>query len=124
MDPQPMENLEWHLFEYEISKCDACALYRLELKLVDGKKSPKGKEGKVGNDSLADLQKQMGRLTAAPRDKRSVKGRAKSNLKDAAPYANSTANQTAPTSDGFDYGTGAPYDYLVDNLTGYGGYLT
>lgn len=124
MDPQPMENLEWHLFEYEISKCDACALYRLELKLVDGKKSPKGKEGKVGNDSLADLQKQMGRLTAAPRDKRSVKGRAKSNLKDAAPNANSAPNQTAPTSDVLDYGTGAPYDYLVDNLTGYGGYST
>ncbi|KAK1378659.1 transcription factor VOZ1 [Heracleum sosnowskyi] len=124
MDPQPMENLEWHLFEYEISKCDACALYRLELKLVDGKKSPKGKEGKVGNDSLADLQKQMGRLTAAPRDKRFVKGRAKSNLKEAALIANSAPNQMAPTTDGFDYGTGAPYDYLVDNLTGYGGFST
>ncbi|KAL8103674.1 hypothetical protein AgCh_028031 [Apium graveolens] len=124
MDPQPMENLEWHLFEYEISKCDACALYRLELKLVDGKKSPKGKEGKVGNDSLADLQKQMGRLTAAPRDKRSVKGRAKSNLKDAAPNVNSAPNQTASMGVGFDYGPGANYDYLVDNLTGYGGYST
>lgn len=124
MDPQPMENLEWHLFEYEISKCDACALYRLELKLVDGKKSPKGKEGKVGNDSLADLQKQMGRLTAAPRDKRSVKGRAKSNLKDAAPNVNSAPNLTASTGVGFDYGPGANYDYLVDNLTGYGGYST
>lgn len=119
MDPQPVENLEWHLFEYEISKCDAWALYRLELKLVDGKKSPKGK---AGNDSVADLQKQMRRLTAAPRDKRSVKGRVKSSLKDAAPNVYSASNQTAPTSDGFDYGTGAPYDYLVDNLSGYGGY--
>ncbi|MFS7888869.1 putative transcription factor VOZ family [Helianthus anomalus] len=40
MDLQPMKFLEWHLYEYEISKYDACALYRLELKLVDGKKTP------------------------------------------------------------------------------------
>ena len=37
MDPQPMKNLEWHLYEYEINKYDSWALYRLELKLVDGK---------------------------------------------------------------------------------------
>jgi hypothetical protein len=43
MDPQPLKGLEWHLYEYEISNYDACALYRLELKLVDEKKSPKGK---------------------------------------------------------------------------------
>ncbi|KAJ4703560.1 transcription factor VOZ1 [Melia azedarach] len=72
MDPQPLNHFEWHLYEYEINKCDACALYRLELKLVDGKKSAKGK---VTNDSVADLQKQMGRLTAEfPSDnKRTVK---------------------------------------------------
>ncbi|KAI3796820.1 hypothetical protein L1987_39506 [Smallanthus sonchifolius] len=52
---------EWHLYEYEISKCGLCALYRLELKLVDGKKITKGK---IANDSVVDLQKQMGRLTA------------------------------------------------------------
>ncbi|KAJ6728527.1 TRANSCRIPTION FACTOR VOZ1 [Salix koriyanagi] len=61
MDPQPLNNFEWHLYEYEINNCDACALYRLELKAVDGKKSAKGK---VANESVADLQKQMGRLTA------------------------------------------------------------
>lgn len=43
MDPQPMKLVEWHLYEYEINKYDACALYRLELKLVDRKKNPKGK---------------------------------------------------------------------------------
>lgn len=43
MDPQPMKFVEWHLYEYEINKYDACALYRLELKLVDRKKNPKGK---------------------------------------------------------------------------------
>lgn len=76
MDPQPMGNFEWHLYEYEINKYNACALYRLELKRADGKKSPKGK---LGNDSVADLQKQMGRLTAEfPNEKqRIVKGRGK-----------------------------------------------
>lgn len=59
MDPQPLNCFEWHLFEYEINNCDACALYRLEFKLVDGKKNLKGK---ITNDSLVDLQKQMGRL--------------------------------------------------------------
>ena len=61
MDPQPPGCHEWHLFEYEINKCDLCALYRLELKLTNGKRSPKGK---VSKDPLADLQKKMGRLTA------------------------------------------------------------
>ncbi|KAL5571055.1 hypothetical protein UlMin_020652 [Ulmus minor] len=77
MDPQPSNVHEWHLYEYEISNHTSCALYRLELKLVDGKKSPKGKlsnnspgdrkknpKEKVSKDSLADLQKKMGRLTA------------------------------------------------------------
>ncbi|XP_021907726.1 transcription factor VOZ1 [Carica papaya] len=31
MDPQPLNHFEWHLYEYEINKCDACALYRLDL---------------------------------------------------------------------------------------------
>ncbi|EEF37283.1 conserved hypothetical protein [Ricinus communis] len=61
MDPQPPGCYGWHLYEYEISNSDACALYRLELKFVDEKKTPKGK---VMKDSLADLQKKMGRLTA------------------------------------------------------------
>lgn len=62
MDPQPLSYLEWHLFEYEIINNDGCALYRLELKLVDKKKSPKGK---VTKESLTDLQNKMGKLTAA-----------------------------------------------------------
>ncbi|XAR66520.1 hypothetical protein NMG60_11012790 [Bertholletia excelsa] len=80
MDPQPRKDFEWHLYEYEINKCDACALYRLEFKLVDGKKNSKGK---VSNDSVADLQKQMGRLTAEfPLDnKQSIKGRMKATQK-------------------------------------------
>lgn len=73
MDPQPMKSLEWHLFEYQITKCDDCALYRLELKLVHGKKGTKGK-----TDSVSDLQKQMKSLTAEVqpegRNKRAVKG--------------------------------------------------
>ncbi|KAM7276537.1 hypothetical protein ACFE04_018403 [Oxalis oulophora] len=61
MDPQPSNSHEWHLFEYEIYSCVACALYRLELKLGSAKKTPKAK---VLKDPLADLQKKMGRLTA------------------------------------------------------------
>ncbi|KAF5732588.1 transcription factor VOZ1-like [Tripterygium wilfordii] len=74
MDPQPSGCFEWHLFEYEINGCDAFALYRLEVKLSSAKKSPKGK---VSKDSLADLQKKMGRLTAefSSDNKPSVKDR-------------------------------------------------
>ncbi|KAM0003476.1 putative transcription factor VOZ1/VOZ2 [Helianthus debilis subsp. tardiflorus] len=126
MDPQPMKFLEWHLYEYEISKYDACALYRLELKLVDGKKTPKGK---IANDSVADLQKQMGRLTAEfqlennNNNKRSVKGRGKANLKDNKDGAtvHPGSNPTAPDG-GLDNGSNASFDYLVEDLGGY--YLT
>ncbi|GFP79746.1 transcription factor voz1 [Phtheirospermum japonicum] len=105
MDPQPMENFEWHLYEYEINKYDACALYRLEVKRVDGKKIPKGK---LSNDSVADLQKKLGRLS--PIDKqRVVKGRGKGNV-------------LASSGEGFNYVRGGPYDYLVDDVNGY--YLT
>ncbi|PKU88041.1 Transcription factor VOZ1 [Dendrobium catenatum] len=60
MDPQPSNHFEWHLFEYEISNCDACALYRLEFKLADHKKSCRAKP----NVDLLDLQQQMGKLSA------------------------------------------------------------
>ncbi|KAI9093245.1 hypothetical protein K1719_027259 [Acacia pycnantha] len=61
MDPQPLSYLEWHLYEYSVDKHDGYALYRLELKLVDKKKSPKGK---VTKESLADIQNKMGKLSA------------------------------------------------------------
>ncbi|KAK9150342.1 hypothetical protein Syun_008651 [Stephania yunnanensis] len=120
MDPQPLTRFEWHLYEYEINNCDACALYRLELKLVDGKKSPKGK---VMNDPLADLQKQMGRLTAEfPMDnKRSVKGRIKTNPKDNTGNGYSVPTQMAPANEGFGYSVNGPYSYLVNNSNDYYG---
>lgn len=127
MDPQPSQFFEWHLFEYEISKCDPCALYRLELKLVDGKKTPKGK---IANDSVADLQKQMGRLTAEfqlennknNNNKRSVKGRGKANLKDNNNNNNGgstvyTGSNPTPPDDGLD-----SLNYLIEDVGGY--YLT
>ncbi|XP_068319874.1 transcription factor VOZ1-like isoform X1 [Pyrus communis] len=118
MDPQPLNHFEWHLYEYEINKCDACALYRLELKLVDGKKNSKSK---LTNDSVADLQKQMGRLSAEfPSDnKRTVKGRAKVNAKVSVGNVYYAPNRGATTNGTFDYEMGAPYDYLVDNVNGY-----
>ncbi|KAJ8761433.1 hypothetical protein K2173_001564 [Erythroxylum novogranatense] len=114
MDPQPLNNFEWHLYEYEINKCDACALYRLELKAVDGKKNAKGK---ITNESVADLQKQMGRLTAEfPSDnKRSVKGRTKTIAKVGVGSAYSPSNRMAAINEAFDYGLGPQYDYLVEN---------
>lgn len=122
MDPQPMENFEWHLYEYEINKYDACALYRLEVKRVDGKKSPKGKPA---NDSVADLQKQLGRLTAEfPNDKqhRVVKARGKANLKDGTGSIYPASTALPSPGEGLDYVRGTPYDYLVDHIDGY--YLT
>ncbi|CAL0334426.1 unnamed protein product [Lupinus luteus] len=102
MDPQPLNHFEWHLYEYEISKCDACALYRLELKLVDGKKSSKAK---VTSDSVADLQNQMGRLYA--------KGRAKLNAKVGIGGIHSAQNGS------YEHGLAASYDYLVENTGEY-----
>uniref|UniRef100_A0A2P2K0R0 Transcription factor VOZ1 n=1 Tax=Rhizophora mucronata TaxID=61149 RepID=A0A2P2K0R0_RHIMU len=121
MDPQPLNNFEWHLYEYEINNCDACALYRLELKAVDGKKTARGK---TSNDSIAHLQKQMGRLTAEfPSDnKRFVKGTTKVNAKFGAASLYSGPNQGAQTDESFDYGLGTQYDYLVENLEDY--YIT
>ncbi|XP_073038507.1 transcription factor VOZ1-like [Primulina eburnea] len=121
MDPQPMENFEWHLYEYEINMYDSCALYRLEVKRVDGKKSPKGK---LSNDSVADLQKQMGRLTAEfPNEKqRMVKGRGKACVKDGTGSIYSASNRLSSPVEVLDYPKGPPYDYIVDNTNGY--YLT
>jgi hypothetical protein len=110
MDPQPISCLEWHLYEYEISNYDACALYRLELKLVDEKKSPKGK---LTNDSLADLQKKMGRLTAevSADNGHLIKDRMRANKKADAENTNSAQNQITSTYESPSYGLSAPYGY-------------
>ncbi|CAI0385393.1 unnamed protein product [Linum tenue] len=74
MDPQPSCSEEWHLYEYQVKNSDAsCALYKLEFKLVEGKKTPKGK---VSKDSLTDLQIGMERLTAHGTPNSSVKSTA------------------------------------------------
>eukprot|EP00262_Sarcandra_glabra_P013516 TRINITY_DN3764_c0_g1_i1.p1 TRINITY_DN3764_c0_g1~~TRINITY_DN3764_c0_g1_i1.p1 ORF type:complete len:494 (+),score=89.12 TRINITY_DN3764_c0_g1_i1:78-1559(+) len=122
MDPQPLNHFEWHLYEYEINNCDACALYRLELKLVDKKNS----KGKVSSESLVDLQQQMGRLTAEFRveNKRSVKGRTKVvHLKESAANVNPSPNQMAAMNGNFGYGASTPYGYFLnaDTLNDYYG---
>lgn len=118
MDPQPLNNFEWHLYEYEINKCDACALYRLELKLGDGKKNARAK---TSNDSVTDLQKQMGRLTAEFRldNKRSVKGRTKGTLKVENRNVYSAPNHVVPTTEALNYSVDAQYESLVNNINGY-----
>ncbi|RWW09064.1 hypothetical protein GW17_00027461 [Ensete ventricosum] len=83
MDPQPLTHYEWHLYEYEINDCEVFALYRLEFKLVDSKKSAKAK---LTSNSLVDLQQQMGRLKAdnSVDYTKNTKSRTKANQKDIA----------------------------------------
>ncbi|OEL13206.1 Transcription factor VOZ1 [Dichanthelium oligosanthes] len=78
MDPQPSSSHEWHLFEYEINASDALALYRLEYKSSDSKKSAKSK---LASNSLNEIQQQMVRLTAdSPvENKRSARSKPKAN---------------------------------------------
>ncbi|XP_020271878.1 transcription factor VOZ1-like [Asparagus officinalis] len=136
MDPQPLNNCEWHLFEYEINSCDVCALYRLELKFVDSKKSSKAK---VASDSLVDLQRQMGRLNAenAKDNRRYSKGRTKANQKvvsenfySAADLANQKVNDLHfyESSDQMGYingnpvyGPSLPYGFSIEDLKQYYG---
>ncbi|OAY80586.1 Transcription factor VOZ1, partial [Ananas comosus] len=136
MDPQPLIHYEWHLYEYEINNCDACALYRLELKLIDPKKVTKGK---IKSDSLIDLQQQMGRLnsTNLPENKRSVKVRAKVSQRESDELSYSVLDlidqkensqkvcsaldQKVPINENLNHGPGNPYAYSVDNLNAFYG---
>lgn len=102
MDPQPLHNMELHLYAYEINNCNECALYRLELKLPDERKTPKGKSS--GN-SLAD-QKQIGRLAAG--DDSPFFERGKSSQGDAEDNLGHQ-NQTFSTNDSCSYG--AQYEH-------------
>lgn len=63
MDPQPEGLNEWHMYEYELTACTDCALYRLELKQVDASKKT-GKAKAQTDTSVASLQHQIGRLSA------------------------------------------------------------
>ncbi|KAJ3695250.1 hypothetical protein LUZ60_000627 [Juncus effusus] len=58
MDPQPLPNFEWHLYEYEIEKCDVYVLCRLEFKVKGGKSKSGGKSGgKRGKGSNSKSEK-------------------------------------------------------------------
>lgn len=118
MDPQPSDGLEWHLYEYEIIGFDAYALYRLEVKLASEKKSPKVK---VTKDSLADLQKKMGRLTAdVPVDNKSAfKGKIETNGKVDSATVNSSQNEMTSATEILHHGSSSPYKYLADNSADY-----
>ncbi|KAL0283887.1 UNVERIFIED_CONTAM: Transcription factor VOZ1 [Sesamum angustifolium] len=107
MDPQPMENFEWHLYEYEINNMMRVHCIDWKSSVLMGRRLPK-----------------MGRLTAEfPNNKqRFVKARGKGNMKDGTGSIYSGSNALASPGEGFDYTRGAPYDYLVGNINGY--YLT
>lgn len=64
MDPQPEGFNEWHMYEYELTTCTECALYRLELKQVDASKKSGKTKAAVDTSDLAFLQHQIGRLPA------------------------------------------------------------
>lgn len=117
MDPQPSAQFEWHLYEYEMNNCDACALYRLELKQVDSKKNTKAK---VMGDSDFDLQHKI-RLTAgfSVDTKGGTKGRTKLTQKNGSKYSYSTANPVAPVSNHFLYGQAVQYGYYAEEANGY-----
>ncbi|XP_064972948.1 transcription factor VOZ1-like isoform X1 [Musa acuminata AAA Group] len=121
MDPQPLSHFEWHLYEYEINDCDACALYRLELKLVDPKKSAKAK---VTIDSMVDLQQQMGRLNAenkAMESKRYAKGRPRFHYKDSAEAMYSASDFVGHMEDGQSLHSSLEQEAVADKLHGYFG---
>ncbi|WVZ99253.1 hypothetical protein U9M48_044581 [Paspalum notatum var. saurae] len=96
MDPQPSSSHHWHLFEYEINASDALALYRLEYKSSEAKKSAKSK---LATTSLNEIQQQMGRLTAdSPvENKRTARSKQKANQKDTNTNTNIHAHGNAPS---------------------------
>uniref|UniRef100_A0A0D9V5R2 Transcription factor VOZ1 n=1 Tax=Leersia perrieri TaxID=77586 RepID=A0A0D9V5R2_9ORYZ len=97
MDPQPSSSYEWHLYEYEINDCDAFALYRLEFKSSDAKKTAKSK---IACNPLNEIQQQMVRLSAdSPVEiKRSARSRTKANQNDINSNIYSVQNTTAQGS--------------------------
>ncbi|KAJ4729712.1 transcription factor VOZ1 [Melia azedarach] len=120
MDPQPSDGFEWHLYEYEVNGYDEYALYRLELKISIGKKSPKGKATK---DSLADLQKKMGQLTAevSPDNKSAVKGQTENKVKVDSTNVNSSQNEMSTSTESLQYGSSSPFKHLGGSSTDYCG---
>ncbi|GJM89075.1 hypothetical protein PR202_ga05671 [Eleusine coracana subsp. coracana] len=101
MDPQPSSNYEWHLFEYEINDSDALALYRLEFKSSEAKKSVKSK---LASSSLNEIQQQMVRLSAdSPvENKRTARSKGKASPKDSKanvyPTLNTPSQASAPNA--------------------------
>lgn len=95
MDPQPSSSYEWHLYEYEINDRDAFALYRLEFKSSDAKKSAKSK---FTCSPLIEIQQQMVRLSAdgPMENKRTAHARTKDGSANIYPVQNNIAQGNAP----------------------------
>ncbi|CAN6470415.1 unnamed protein product [Victoria cruziana] len=117
MDPQPSTQFEWHLYEYEMNNCDAIALYRLELKLVDGKKNPKGK---MVTGPL-DLQHEIGKLTSDPSADGKGAARNKMTLvrNNNVPFL--ASNEAVQLNGKFDFSTSPLYSYFLDSNECHGG---
>ncbi|XBI28986.1 hypothetical protein VPH35_053090 [Triticum aestivum] len=95
MDPQPSSSYEWHLYEYEINDRDAFALYRLEFKSSEAKKSAKSK---FTCSPLIEIQQQMVRLSAdgPVENKRTARARTQDVSTNVYPVQNNTAQANAP----------------------------
>ncbi|XBI19248.1 hypothetical protein VPH35_060822 [Triticum aestivum] len=95
MDPQPSSSYEWHLYEYEINDRDAFALYRLEFKSSEAKKSAKSK---FTCSPLIEIQQQMVRLSADGHveNKRTARVRTQDVSTNIYPVQNNTAQASAP----------------------------
>ncbi|KAM3351416.1 hypothetical protein ACQJBY_023411 [Aegilops geniculata] len=95
MDPQPSSSYEWHLYEYEINDRDAFALYRLEFKSSEAKKSAKSK---FTCSPLIEIQQQMVRLSAdgPVENKRTARARTQDVSTNIYPVQNNSAEANAP----------------------------
>eukprot|EP00252_Welwitschia_mirabilis_P019641 TRINITY_DN4604_c0_g1_i7.p1 TRINITY_DN4604_c0_g1~~TRINITY_DN4604_c0_g1_i7.p1 ORF type:complete len:222 (+),score=33.06 TRINITY_DN4604_c0_g1_i7:584-1249(+) len=116
MDPQPSNQFEWHLYEYEVTHNDSCALYRLELKQVDLKRSIRGK---MIGDAAPDIRNKVGRLpqNQTVDAKSSIKGRKVTEKNDT--YNGNGANAIAAVNNNFVYEPSLHFAHFADETNGY-----
>ncbi|KAK9092779.1 hypothetical protein Syun_027690 [Stephania yunnanensis] len=107
MDPQPLNNYEWHLYVYELDNCVGYALHKLQFKQANEKKSPKVKGSTV---SPIDKQEHMGKLTVElqEEDKQCVKDVSKT---ENSGILSLVPNQSSPSNIFSSYGARQDHGY-------------
>lgn len=131
MDPQPLTVFEWHLYEYEINDCDAFALYRLEFKVADAKKSAKQQLVRQNTENGANSNS----LPENKRNSRGSRGKAGNSAKDikennqsineniyvTSNIANQIDQMMFLNDNASVYGPNLPYGYNMEKIDGYYG---